>query len=856
MDTQPPLKISPMMAQWHACKKEAQGAIVLFQLGEFYEAFYEDAELLSKELNLTLTKRQDVPMSGVPCHTYETYVDRLVAKGYRVAIVEQVEDARLTQGLVKRKIVRMVTPGTVVNSTLLSEKTNNFLACLVALNTSFGLAILDLTTADFRVLQFEDKKELIDELSRLAPSELLLCASSSFLPLIQGDFSFTLTKKEDWYFDHRTALEKLLKHFNVHTLDGFGLKGMTAAINAAGSLLTYVSEELNLNTSHLTALNCERLSKYMALDQITQRHLELVHPLHEGNKSATLLAHLDQTLTPMGGRLLRQWLLHPLLAPAEIQKRQEAIGTFLIHSEVTGRLETLLGEIRDLERLIMRIETGYCSPRDLASLRLSLEQITPLSSLLTPLSSSLIQEEKLKLVDISSLIDLLKSALVESPPFRLSEGDIFKKGYHAELDELRALKSDTHAWIAAYQTKLRETTHIKTLKVGYTKAFGYYIEVSRGAAEKMPLDFQRRQTLINAERFTSTELKIYEHKVLSAEERMQALECELFHLLRKEVASQAQTIRTIAEAIARIDCLFSLSKVARRFNYARPRVDESASLHIIDGRHPVIEGVMLQEKFIPNDTFFDEKKERLLLITGPNMAGKSTFIRQVALIVILAHIGSYVPARSAHIGIIDKVFSRIGASDDLARGQSTFMVEMSETANILHHATERSLIILDEIGRGTSTYDGISIAWAVAEYLLTHKEKAAKTLFATHYYELTALETKLAGAVNYNVAIHESSQGITFLRKIVKGSADKSYGIHVARLAGLPLPVIKRAQEMLLSLEKKAAPTASKKNQEQLDIFSAPSPPQKIVDELRGLNLDQLTPLQALQKLIEWKEYV
>jgi DNA mismatch repair protein MutS len=798
-----------MMAQWQACKDEAKGAILFFRLGDFYEAFHDDALLVARELDITLTKRQETPMSGVPFHASEGYIDKLVSKGYRVAIAEQTEDAKLAKGLVKREIVRIVTPGTVMSQALLSDKNNNFLACITQVNTSFGLSVLDLTTAEFRAMELESEKELEGELFRLQPKEILVSAKWHKNHSAEA-FPFVLTTKEDWHFDHKMACESLLKHFKVHNLDGFGLKGMVAAVNAAGALLSYVSEDLNLSIAHVQKIQTEKLSAYMALDRATQRHLELTESLQSEKKKHTLLHLLDETATPMGGRLLRQWLTHPLLSVEGIRERQDAIEQLL------NRNISALQNIRDLERLIMRIETGYATPRDLVALRYSLEPIPALHAVLGDLSSTLIARALQKCTDVSSITALIASALVEAPPLRLSDGGIFKTGYHPELDELHAIRADSHTWIAKYQTELREETRIKTLKVSFTQAFGYYIEVSRGQAEKMPDRFQRRQTLVNAERFITPELKDYEHRALTAEDRQLALETQLFHELRAKIAAHAPEIRVIAQAIAQIDCLSALAKVAKEHCYVRPLVDESSLFHIEEGRHPVIEASLSKESFIPNDVHLDQKEERLLLITGPNMAGKSTYIRQVALIAIMAQMGSFVPAKSAHIGIIDKVFSRIGASDDLTRGQSTFMVEMTETANILHNATERSLVILDEIGRGTSTYDGISIAWAVAEHLL----KVAKTLFATHYWELTQMEGKIPGAVNYNVAVHESPDGIVFLRKIVRGGTDKSYGIHVARLAGLPPSVIKRAQEMLAKLEKqpgRAPPPAAK--QEQLSFF-------------------------------------
>lgn len=798
-----------MMMQWQECKKQAKGAVLLFRLGDFYEAFEDDALLVAKELELVLTKRQETPMAGIPAHTCETYIDRLVGRGYRVAIAEQVEDPKVAKGLVKREIVRLITPGSVIHSTLLSDKSNNFMACLAQVNSIYGLAILDLTTADFRVMEFQDEKELLDELGRLDPKELIVAEKCwKKLPDLSIPSTLLSTQvREDWHFDHRFAYDSLVKHFQVHTLDGFGLKGMTVAINAAGALLAYVKDDLNLHINHIKTISPHHLSKYMTLDRITQKHLELIEPLHE--KGKTLLKVLDETATPMGGRLLKEWLLHPLLSVSEIQNRQDYVAKFLQVPMESSILRKYLKEIRDLERLIMRIETGYATPRDLVGLKCSLEPFPQISSFLSKLGMD-------SLPDFSEMTHKIDKAIVEAPPLRLTEGGIFKLGYNAELDELKTLKSDSQTWLASYQTRLRDETQIKTLKVGFTGAFGYYIEVSRGQSDKMPLSFQRRQTLVNTERFISPELKEFEHKILTAEEKIVFLETRLFQELREEITIFADRIRLAAKWIAEVDVYLSFAEAAREHRYVRPVVIDSGLLKIEEGRHPVIEATLDRETFIPNDTEFNAS-EKLMVITGPNMAGKSTYIRQVALIALLAQIGSFVPAKNAQIGIIDRLFTRIGASDDLSRGQSTFMVEMSETANILNNATAKSLVILDEIGRGTSTYDGIAIAWSVAEHLLSQIQ--AKTLFATHYFELTKLEETTAGAVNFNVAVHESEKGIVFLRKIVRGGTDKSYGIHVAKLAGLPPAVIKKAQEMLKKLHENAAEPVTKTKDKQLVFF-------------------------------------
>lgn len=798
-----------MMEQWHTCKKAAKDAVLLFRMGDFYEAFYEDAEVLAEALDLTLTKRQETPMAGIPWHASEAYVDRLVAKGFRVAIAEQTEDPKLAKGLVKREIVRFITPGTVIN---LQDTANNFIAAIDQVGSVFGLAFLDLTTSTFQVVEFENTKDLLSELYRLQPSEILTAEKfqKKHEALLKELDHVAVSKAASWLFEHKTAYAYLANHFRVHLLDGFGLKGMVAAINAAGGLLAYIHEELSLPIQHIRSITpfspCESLS----LDRISQKNLELTESLHDGGKKSSLMGALDQTYTPMGKRLLRQWIKRPLVDITKIHERLDAVETFYHDPQTLAAVRQGLKPIRDLERLMMRVVSGYATPRDLLALGSSLEQIGPIKEALGKMAPE-------KLVELKELSQELKDALIEEPPVRITEGKIFRDGYHAELDELRNLTKNGKEWLARYQTKLKEETGIKTLKVSFNKIFGYYIEVSKGQAHLMPETFQRRQTLVNSERFISPLLKEYETKVFSAEERIHSLEQVLFQQLREKAASVEKPVFESAQAIAQIDVLASLALVAKQEGYCRPEVDQSNTLHLVEGRHPVVEAAR-KERFIPNDTFLDHK-ERLMLITGPNMAGKSTYIRQVALIVIMAQMGSFVPCTKAHIGIIDKIFTRIGANDDLSRGQSTFMVEMSETANILHNISSRSLVILDEIGRGTSTYDGVAIAWSVAEHLL---KVQAKTLFATHYWELTDLEAIFDAAVNYHASVQEDSDQIIFMHKIKRGGTDRSYGIHVARLAGLPLSVIGRAQEILKKLEsrKETGKRIKKEIQEkQLTLF-------------------------------------
>lgn len=790
---------TPMMQQWERCKQKAPHMLLLFRMGDFYEAFYEDAALLAQELDLTLTKRQEIPMSGVPHHTIDSYIERLIDKGHKVAVAEQVEDPSQAKGLVKREIVRIVTPGTILNSSLISEKNNNYLVALEQVGSTFGLAALDITTGEFRTIEFDFLHELLNEMARLNPSEYLCTKKFAEKHPQEG----MQTILDPWRFDHKTAVNYLTRHFKVQNLDCFGMKGRIAGVNAAGALLSYVHEELSLSIAHIKKFSPYSLKEALTIDKTTARNLELTESLDRKRKDS-LLGVIDRTLTPMGGRLLQKWLKHPLLSPERIQQRQDAIEALYFSTEKRLHLKQNLSSIRDLERLMMKISSQIAKSLDLKCLQQSLEKIAPIKALECPPIAHLLRQ----LEDFSQLIHCLESALT-------AEGD-FRDGYNQELDELRAIRRGGKEWLLRYQGKIKESTGIKNLKVSFNKVFGYYIEVSRGQSHLMPAEFERRQTLVNSERFISPELKEYENRVLNSEEQIQRLESSLFKNLIENILLYEESIFRAARAIGEIDALHSLAEVAKRNGYNRPVVDRSDVLLIKNGRHPVVESVLGKECFIPNDTHFEE--ERLMLITGPNMAGKSTYIRQVALLVILAQMGSFIPADRAHIGVVDKIFTRIGANDDLSQGQSTFMVEMTETANILNNATAQSLVILDEIGRGTSTYDGISIAWSVAEYLLKNAGKRAKTLFATHYWELTQLEDLIPGAVNYHAAVEEQNEEIIFQHKIVRGGADKSYGIHVARLAGLPLPVIKRATQILKRLEARKTSTP-KTCEQQLTLF-------------------------------------
>ncbi len=841
--TTPP---SPMMAQWHAAKHQAKDALLFFRLGDFYEAFYKDAEIMAKELSLTLTARQNIPMCGVPSHTADSYIDKLIAKGYKVAVAEQIEDSKDAKGLIQRAITRIITPGTALSPQILLEKRNNFFTAIVSKDEMFGLSSIDLSTGEFRASTLKTIDLILDELHRLRPSEFL--ATTSFIEThprffadLSQSFPFVVNQKQE------ASLASCLELLALHC-DPTPLKNNPPAILAAGTLLLHLKEDLQCSLDQVTSITTESLSQFMAIDRTTQRHLELIEsPISEKN---TLFAFLDETCTPMGARLLASWLLRPLLSVSEIEIRQSGIAALLAMSDQGGQAREDLHSVRDIERLIARISARTGSPRDLYALARALAPLPCLQKSLASIEDAAILSRLRTLDALDPLVQKILSAMNESPPLRLGDGEIFKDGFDPKLDVLRTLSKESVSWIARYQTTLREETGIKTLKVVYTRAFGYTIEVSHAQGAKVPESFQRRQTLVGGERFVTEVLKQFEHQVLSAEERAKALEATLFETLREEIKQRAPQISNIAKNIAFLDVLLSLAKVAQKGRFIRPTVDTSDRFEIKEGRHPIVEKSIGFASFIPNDVRLSPK-EQLMLITGPNMAGKSTYIRQVALLAILAQMGSYVPASFAHIGLIDKVFSRIGASDDLARGQSTFMVEMTETAHILNHATPKSLVLLDEIGRGTSTYDGISIAWAVAHFLLTTPSAQAKTLFATHYWELTQLEKEHANAMNFQTAVHETSKGVVFLRKIIKGGTDKSYGIHVAKLAGLPKKAICKAEAMLKELtEKKSTPIKDL----QLSLFQTAENP--ILTEIRTLDINQISPLAALQKLVEWQHSI
>lgn len=869
--------LTPMMQQYFKMKEEHPGSILFFRLGDFYEMFFEDAQKASGILNIALTAReagpgQKAPMCGIPFHAAESYISKLLSAGFKVSICEQVEDPKAARGLVKRQVIRTITPGTVVEGGVIADKKNNFLASIVYDEDRLGLAVLDITTGEFRVTELKTPEELIRELNRIHPCECLAAKSlteeGNLLKEISREWpQMMVTPVEDWKYDFQTCQNLLREHFHTQSLDGFGCRDMGPGVMAAGMALSYVKETLGNPVDHVTRLISYERNDFLLLDKNSQRNLELLERLHsdEGSKG-TLFWVLDQTRTSMGSRLLQEWIIHPLIDIEEIHKRQEGIEELTRLGLEMGQLRESLGEVRDLERLLSRIHCGVANARDLVALRLSLEALPALREHLRSFQSTMIGDVRNHLVDLDSLICLIKQAIVEEPPMTLKEGGLIRSGYDVSLDELRKIAHSGKDWIVQLQKKEIDRTGIKSLKVGYNRVFGYYIEVRNPNLEQVPQDYIRKQTLANAERFITEELKHYEEKILGAQGKIEELEYEIFVKIRDEVKKDTQAIQQIAQAIARLDVLISLGLVAMKNDYVRPEINDSDLIQIEEGRHPVIEQMAQSDRFVPNDTLLDGHENQILIITGPNMAGKSTYLRQVALIVLMAQMGSFVPAKNASIGLVDQIFTRIGASDELSRGQSTFMVEMNETANILNHATQRSLVILDEIGRGTSTFDGISIAWSVAEYLHHNPEVKARTLFATHYHELTDLELTLSGVKNYNVLVREWNDKIVFVRKIARGGADKSYGIHVARLAGLPKRVIERAKDILVCLEDgvlqpqempgyPSAYSASANtalDPHQLSLFS---PREKdFTDALKAIDIDDLRPIEALLKLKELKE--
>ncbi len=872
---------TPMMQQYLQTKEEYRDCILFYRLGDFYEMFFEDAQIVSKELELTLTGKncgmeERAPMCGVPFHAAEGYLNRLVANGHKVAICEQVEDPKLAKGLVKREVIRIVTPGTNMDVQALDESKNNYIMCIVYLADKYGISLADVSTGDYFVTEADSERRLVDEITKFAPSEII-CSESFYMSGMDFEdlkqrLHITVYALDAWYFEDDLAKKTLTEHFKVKSLEGLGLADYDCGVIAAGALLKYLYETQKNSLDHISAIHPYSTGKYMIIDSSTRRNLELVETLREKQKRGSLLWVLDKTKTAMGARLLRSYVEQPLIDKAEIERRQEAICELNSHVITREELREYLNPIYDLERLITRVTYLTASPRDLIAFRNSIGMLPPIRALLDEFDSALLKKIREDMDTLEELYDLIDASVLEDAPISVRDGGLIKEGYHEEVDRCRNARTEGKTWLADLEAKEREKTGIKNLKIRYNKVFGYYLEVTNSYKNMVPDYYTRKQTLANAERYITPELKELEDMILGAEDKLVTLEYDLFCEVREKIAAQVVRIQRTAKAVACLDVFVSLALVAEQNNYCRPKISENGVIDIKNGRHPVVEKMIANDLFIDNDTFLDNGNNRISIITGPNMAGKSTYMRQTALIVLMAQIGSYVPATSAKIGIVDRIFTRVGASDDLASGQSTFMVEMNEVANILRNATASSLLILDEIGRGTSTFDGLSIAWAVVEHISNPRLLGAKTLFATHYHELTELEGKLGNVNNYCIAVKEKGDDIVFLRKIVKGGADKSYGIQVAKLAGVPDSVIERAKEIVEELAANditgAARTISvhrgaKKKKERLDevdlrqmsLFDTVKD-NDIIEELRNTDLGHLTPIEALNKLYELQNKV
>ncbi len=876
-------QLTPMMQQYMEIKEQYKDCLLFYRLGDFYEMFFEDAITCSRELEITLTgkncgQEERAPMCGIPYHAVDGYLNKLISKGYKVAICEQVEDPKQAKGIVKRDVIRIVTPGTNLNTQALDESKNNYLMNVVHTTNAYGLAIVDVTTGDYFVTEVDTNRKLLDEITKFMPSELV-CNDSFYvsgidLEDLKNRLGITISALEPWYFDETLCHRCLKEHFKVGTLDGLGLGDYSIGVIAAGALLQYLYETQKNSLSHLTALYPYVTSKYMLLDSSTRRNLELVETLREKQKRGSLLWVLDKTKTAMGARLLRSYIEQPLIDLESINQRLDAVGE--LNDNVISReeLREYLNPIYDLERLISKVSYKSANPRDLIAFQSSLSMLPHIKFILQSFESCALREIYENLDSLEDICSLIGNSIMEEPPFSIREGGMIKEGYHEEVDKLRRAKSEGKNWLAELEAKERDATNIKNLKIKYNKVFGYYLEVTNSYQNLVPDTWTRKQTLANAERYTTPELKELEDIILGAEDKLFALEYDIFCEIRDRIAAEVKRIQTTAKAIASIDVFSSLALVAERNNFVRPNMNTNGIIDIKDGRHPVVEKMINHDLFVANDTYLNNQEKRVSIITGPNMAGKSTYMRQTALIVLMAQIGSFIPASHAEIGIVDRIFTRVGASDDLASGQSTFMVEMTEVANILRNATKNSLLILDEIGRGTSTFDGLSIAWAVVEHISNPKLLGAKTLFATHYHELTELEGKLDSVNNYCIAVKEQGEDIIFLRKIVKGGADKSYGIQVAKLAGVPDSVLKRAREIVeelslndatnLVIEKHVETKQEKPKNKvtidaeedmiQLSIFDtvdSQTVSEDILVELRDLNLATITPIDALNKLYQ-----
>ena len=872
---------TPMMQHYLKTHEEYKDCILFYRLGDFYEMFFDDAKVVSKELELTLTGKscgaeERAPMCGIPYHAAETYLTRLVKKGYKVAICEQVEDPKLAKGMVKREVTRVVTPGTTLNAQALDETKNNYIMCIAYIGDHYGISSADITTGDYYVTEVDSERKLLDEVNKYQPTEII-CNEAFYISGIDIDdmknrMGIVIYSLDAWYFSDETAQMTLKDHFKVRDLEGLGLADYDSGVVAAGALLKYLYETQKTTLSNLVAIHPYTTGKFMIIDSSTRRNLELVETLREKQKRGSLLWVLDKTRTAMGARTLRSFVEQPLIERTEIEERYDAIDEFNTNAITREEIREYLNPVYDLERLITRVTYQTANPRDLIAFRNSIHMLPPIKTLMSDFQSPLLKRLYEQLDTLDELYELIERSIAEEPPLTLHDGGILKEGYNEEVDRLRKAKTDGKSWLADLEAKEREKTGIKNLKIKYNKVFGYYLEVTNSFKDMVPDYFTRKQTLANAERFITPELKELEDVILGAEDKLIVLEYELFREVRQKVADEVVRIQKTAKAVAQIDVFASLATVAEQNNYCRPKLNEKGLIDIKDGRHPVVERMIQNEMFVANDTYLDNGSNRVSIITGPNMAGKSTYMRQSALIVLMAQIGSFVPAKSAKIGIVDRIFTRVGASDDLASGQSTFMVEMSEVANILRNATSNSLLILDEIGRGTSTFDGLSIAWAVVEYISNPRLLGAKTLFATHYHELTELEGKLNSVNNYCIAVKEKGDDIVILRKIVKGGADKSYGIQVAKLAGVPDNVIERAKEIVEELSnnditeivqnisaegssKRSKPKLDEVDLEQISLLDTMDN-DTILNELKELDLGQMTPIEAMNKLYELQNKV
>ena len=864
-------EFSPMMQRYLETKEQYKDCILFYRLGDFYEMFFEDAIIASRELEITLTGKdcgqaERAPMAGVPHHAAETYAARLIEKGYKVAICEQLEDPKTTKGIVKRGVIRVLTPGTIVESNLLEEKKNNYIMSIYKSGIYFGISVCDISTGEFYSSEIKEENNfeiLLDEIARFSPSEIIansmLFECKEEIEKIRERFSLYISRFNDKFFTDEIGNLQLDYNIIENKQEVTNLGEKQLAVKSINALLEYLNETQMTSLEHINTITIYNLSKYMSLDINARRNLEITEKMRDKSKKGTLLWVLDKTSTSMGGRLLRRWLNDPLLDVKEIQERLEAVKELKDNMMLRGDIIETLKKVYDIERLSSKMTYGNANARDMITLKKSLEKLPEVKQVLLQCTSKKLKELYQDLDELKDVWELIEKSIVEDPPMGVKDGDIIKIGYDEEIDKLKLATTEGKNWIIKLEAEEREKTGIKNLKIGYNKVFGYYIEVSKSYVSQVPERFIRKQTLTNGERYITEELKTLENQILGAEEKVVNLEYNAFVEIRQEIAKNIKRLQKTSNVVSTLDVLSSFAQVAEDMNYCMPTVDNNGIIDIKEGRHPVIEKMIGVGNFVPNDTYLDKNQNRLAVITGPNMAGKSTYMRQVALITLMAQVGSFVPATQANIGVVDKIFTRVGASDDLSMGQSTFMVEMMEVATILKEATQNSLVILDEIGRGTSTYDGLSIAWAVAEYIADKEKCGAKTLFATHYHELIELADKQEGIKNYSIAVKEKGEDIIFLRKIVEGGTDESYGIHVARLAGVPKNVTQRANEILRSLERKSMLSGKKQEKEnkkvvegQFDMFNFKLA--EIAHEIDKINLNELTPIDALNTLVKIKE--